>query len=183
MRDLSLHILNLIENATQAGASVVSVCLVQNPETDSLHLVVEDNGPGIEVNPEEAMSPFYTTKEKHGKKTGLGLSLLRAAANQADGDLKLGVSRMGGAAVEATMRLGHMDCPPLGDLAATLASVVCTNPELELHCHCRVGDKECSVSVTDIANELPKGQRAGLSLARRFSETVRDGLKSIDAVT
>ena len=179
MRDLSLHILDLIENSIRAEASVISVTIAEDPAADSLAIVVEDNGPGLSVPPEKAADPFYTTKS--GKRTGLGLSLLRGAAERAEGGLTLGTSALGGLAVTATMRLGHVDRSPMGDLAATFSSVVCTNPGLDLRCRFRVGEREWVVRSSDVAKELPAGERCGLAVARRVSERIKAGLAAIEA--
>ena len=180
MRDISLHVLDLIENSVRAGATVVSVTVAEEPDRDLLEIRVEDNGPGFAVPPDTAADPFYTTKA--GKHTGLGLSLFGAAVGRADGTLTLSTSPLGGASVKATMRLNHVDRSPLGDLAATLSSVVCTNPEIELTCRVRVGQQECVVRASDVVRELPRRERGGLAVARRFASKVRAGLAAIDVV-
>jgi hypothetical protein len=130
MRELSLHILDLVENSVRAGASVVFIGVTADDGADSLRICVEDNGPGFGVPAETVFDPFYTTKE--GKKMGLGLSLFRGAAERAGGNVWAGPSDMlGGAAIRATMRLGHVDRSPLGNLASSIAGVVCTNPEID----------------------------------------------------
>ena len=177
MRDLSLHILDIIENSIRAGATVIWVTVAEYPDRDLLEVIVEDNGAGLPVTPEQALDPFYTTKK--GKRTGLGLSLFRGAAERAGGDLTIGQSELGGVAVKATMQLSHVDRSPLGDLAATLSSVVCTNPDLELRCRLVAGEQECTVQVADVARELPIGERCGLAVARRVSEKIREGLSVI----
>jgi len=129
MHDLSLYLLEILENSVRAGAKQVHISLRLDSQSDELRLVVEDDGPGLAVPPEVALDPFYTTKP--GKKTGLGLSLLRADAQAAGGDLLLGPSReLGGVRVEVFMSLSHVDRPPLGDLAATLVVAAATNPEV-----------------------------------------------------
>ena len=80
MREIALHILDLIENALRAQATVVAVTVEAVPEQDRLRIVVEDNGTGLKVSADAALDPFYTTKR--GKRTGLGLSLFRAAASR-----------------------------------------------------------------------------------------------------
>jgi signal transduction histidine kinase len=87
MRDLSLHILDIIENSIRAGASEVRVAIEEDPAADLLKIVVEDNGPGLGLPEQVVLDPFYTTKK--GKHVGLGLSLFREAALRAGGDLKL----------------------------------------------------------------------------------------------
>ena len=179
MRELSLHILDLIENAIRAGASVISVAVAEHADEDMLEIVVEDNGPGLGVPPEEATNPFFTTK--NGKRVGLGLSLFRATAEQAGGHLAIGKSPLGGVSVRTTMQLSHIDRRPLGDLAATLSSVVCTNPHLDLWCRVGSGDDEYVVRASDVAKEFCANDRCGLAIARRVSEEIKTGLASMNA--
>ena len=47
MREISLHILDLIENAIRAGATVIAVAVEEEPDRDLLLIGVEDNGPGL----------------------------------------------------------------------------------------------------------------------------------------
>ena len=177
MRDLSLHILDLIENSIRAEATMIAVTVAENRAKDTMEVAIEDNGAGLSVAPEEATDPFYTTKK--GKKTGLGLALCRAAAERAAGRLFIGKSPLGGVAVKAIMQLSHVDRSPLGDLAATLSSVVCTNPGIELWCRLVVDRQECMVRVTEVDKEFPIGERGGLAIARRLSEKIKEGITVI----
>ena len=180
MRDFSLHILDLMENAISAGASVLSVTVAERPQQDTMEVAVEDNGPGLRVPAEVATDPFYTTKS--GKVTGLGLSLFRAAAERAGGQLTIGRSALGGLRISATMQLSHVDRSPLGDLAATFSAVVCTEPHIDLRLRLCVGDRVCVVQTTDVARELPVGERCGIAVARRFRERVNAGMQAVEAM-
>ena len=177
MRDLSLHILDLIENSLRAEASVISVSVLEYPDEDTLEITVEDNGPGLDVPYEVATDPFYTTK--NGKRTGLGLSLFRAAAERANGKLMLGKSKLGGLSVKAIMRLNHIDRSPMGDLAATISSVVSTNPGVDLRFRLCVGMQECTVWVSDVVNDLPPSKRDSLLIALQMSERINRGLEQL----
>ena len=129
MHDVSLYLLELLENSVRAGATHINVGLCIDHASDQLELTVDDDGRGLNATPERILDPFFTTKE--GKKTGLGLSLLRAEAEAAEGGLSIGPSStLGGARVDVTMRLGHVDRPPLGDLATTLVVTAVTNPDV-----------------------------------------------------
>lgn len=177
MRDLSLHMLDLMENSLRAGASRIYIGITEDLEQDILMITVEDDGPGLRVDSDAAMDPFYTTKD--GSKTGLGLSLLGAAAERAGGGMELGKSQLGGLMVTATMGLRHVDRCPLGDLAATLSAVVCTNPGIDLRCIFRVADRESNVQVSKIYESLPENKRGGLAVARLVSEQVKNGLSGL----
>jgi hypothetical protein len=177
LREIALHILDLIENSIRAGAAVVSVEVEEEPERDLLSVSVEDDGPGLQVAAETAADPFYTTKQ--GKKTGLGLSMLKFRAELAGGNFSIGRSGLGGCAVRASMPLSSVDRSPLGDLAATLASVVCTNPDVELRARLRVGEREWRVNTTDIRSGLPTAGRGDIVVARLMRERIEEGLAAL----
>ncbi len=168
MRDLSLHVLDLVENALRAGASIVEVGVEEDAAADRLVLSVEDNGPGFPPGVCDAADPFFTTKSGH--RTGLGLSLLRAAAERAEGKLLLGRSGLGGAAVRAEMSLGHVDRSPLGDMAASLSSVVCTNPGVDLRCR---------ITSCDATREVTVRGATGLVAARDLAGRIRAALAEL----
>ena len=101
------------------------------------------------MEPEQALDPFFTTKAN--KKTGLGLSLFRQAAEAAGGGLSVGRSdELGGVAVRAWMRLGDVDRPPLGDVAASIATMVVTNPEIEFRVDLEDDDARTSLRGPEI---------------------------------
>jgi len=150
VHDLSLYLLELLENSVRAGASRVRTRIVLDEKRDRLTIAVEDDGDGLAVAPDQALDPFYTTKRD--KKTGLGLSLLREAAEQAGGALTLGSSsRFGGLAVEVTMTLGHLDRPPLGDVATTVAVMAATNPGVEFTVEASDGRERCVTGGAELA--------------------------------
>jgi hypothetical protein len=161
LRELALHILDLIENAVSAGASRIAVQITQETQWDLMRIVVEDNGPGLSVPAEQAMDPFYTTKK--GKKTGLGLSLFRFRIEQTGGELALDRSTLGGLAVRATLRLAHVDRNPIGDLAGTISSIVAANPQLELSLCIRVDGCERVIMSSEVARELVASDGSALT--------------------
>lgn len=131
MLELSLHLLDVIENAMRAKASIIRVSALR--KNQFLVLSVEDDGPGLPVTPEQALDPFYTTKK--GKRTGLGLSLFQSAALQAGGSFEISLSELGGVAVTAGFEYDHWDRAPLGDFVGTLKTVAMSAPNIVWVCH------------------------------------------------
>jgi len=129
MEDLSLHILDIAENALRAGAKNVDIRLVQSESQDRLVLEVTDDGEGMnEENARRSTDPFFTTK--CGKRVGLGLPLLAQAAEQTGGDLKVQSVPGRGTKVTATFGLSHIDRSPVGNLEETLRCLRATHPEV-----------------------------------------------------
>jgi hypothetical protein len=180
LRELSLHVLDLVENSIRAGAGVVLVAVEEQPDRDLLAISVEDDGPGLAVEPAQALDPFYTTKE--GKRTGLGLSLFRQQVELAGGGVELGRSQLGGLAVRARLGLGHVDRYPLGDLAGTLAGVVAANPGVEVRARLVRGESEVSASSADAdpaGGPSRTGGGAARAAARRLRQRINEGISAL----
>jgi signal transduction histidine kinase len=154
MHDLSLYLLDILENSLRAGATAISVDIAADREADLLTLSVEDDGPGLPVAAEQALDPFFTTKQD--KKTGLGLSLFRQAAEGAGGSLEVGRSPdLGGAAVTARMQLDNVDRPPLGDVATSILTMVATNAQAAFAITLTDGDEEVRLRGDELPARLP----------------------------
>lgn len=177
MRELSLHLLDLIENAVRAGACVIRVTIEARPEEDLLRLGVEDDGPGLPESVEKVLDPFYTTKS--GKRTGLGLSLFRGAAERAGGGLEVGRSDFGGLAVSVTFGLNHIDRAPLGDLAGTFFAVVMANPAIDFQCRVQCGGEEAVIRTSDVVMQLGDAAGDDFTVARTVAHAVRDALRML----
>jgi len=131
MEDLSLHILDIVENSLRASADTVEITIREDTKRNRLSLEIRDNGRGMtEEERKRALDPFFTTKEN--RKYGLGLALLAQAAEESGGGLELQSEPGRGTTVRAEFDLGHPDSKPLGDVAATLRTLLFTNPELKL---------------------------------------------------
>jgi hypothetical protein len=129
VHDLSLYLLELLENSIRAEATHIRVGFFADHASDRLRLTVQDDGTGLKIDPEKVLDPFYTTKKD--KKTGLGLSLLRAEAEAAGGHLTIGRSpESSGVRVEVEMVLSHVDRTPVGDIAKTITLMAVTNADI-----------------------------------------------------
>lgn len=130
MPDLSMHILDIVENSTRAGAKEISLAVVEDNRANRVTLTIIDDGKGMtEEELKRALDPFYTTKIER-RKVGLGLPMLRETAEQAGGSLEVRSTPGKGTEVRATMVLNHIDRPPLGDINETLKIVIAMNPDV-----------------------------------------------------
>lgn len=127
MEDLSLHILDIAENATRAGGKKIVIEITEDADDDRLTIRIEDDGKGMDRQTlEEATNPFFTTKG--GKRFGLGLSFLAQAARQTGGELTIESREGVGTRVIAVFRPSHPDMKPMGDIAETMATLIAGNP-------------------------------------------------------
>jgi PAS domain S-box-containing protein len=93
-------LVNLMNNAVQAmaGSARAAKLKIQTGCSDEkVHLVVEDNGPGVPADLENKIfEPFFTTKEV-GVGTGLGLSIAHSIMSEHEGKVFYRTSSLGGA--------------------------------------------------------------------------------------
>lgn len=119
MLELALHVLDILQNTIEAGATRVDLAIVEDEPVDRLTITVTDNGRGMdEQTAERVLNPFYTTRTT--RHVGLGLPLYADAAEAAGGGLTIRSRKGAGTTVEAAFQLSHPDRQPLGDMAGTL---------------------------------------------------------------
>ena len=127
MEDLSLHILDIVENSLRANARNIEIQIIENRTEDTLTLEVKDDGEGMsEETRAHAADPFFTTK--NGKKTGLGLPFLAQSAREAGGKLEIESAEGKGTTVRAVFQRSHIDRKPIGSLEETLRCLTATHP-------------------------------------------------------
>jgi hypothetical protein len=131
MRDISLHLLDLMQNSTAAGADRIMVRIKVGLDHSGLEIVIEDNGRGMSRElSEKVRDPFVTTRTT--RRAGLGIPLYEAAALRAGGNFRIESAEGVGTMVTATFETGHIDRPPLGNIAETVVNMIAAYPEIEL---------------------------------------------------
>ena len=129
MEDLSLHILDVVENSIEANASKIEIKIVEGEKKDLLEIEIKDNGRGMNketVN--KVLDPFYTTRTT--RRVGMGLSLLAQAARESNGDFEINSKVGRGTEVKATFQYSHIDRKPIGDMKNTLITLMVSHPEI-----------------------------------------------------
>lgn len=153
MRELSLHILDLLENSVEAGASIIRLSIHEDLQGDWMVIEIADNGCGMsKESTEQVLNPFYTTRKT--RHVGLGLPLFWDAARRCGGDLVIQSKPGRGTRVKATFRHSHIDRAPLGDMPAALLAILLSSRPVDLdYCH-RVGPREFRFDSSEIRKEL-----------------------------
>jgi anti-sigma regulatory factor (Ser/Thr protein kinase) len=153
VRELSLHILDLLENAVEAGSSRIELTIEEDLKTDWMVIEVADNGRGMSQEVmERALDPFCTTRTT--RHVGLGLPLFMEAARRCGGDLVIQSNPGEGTRVRATFRHSHIDRAPLGDLAGALMAILLSERPVDLDfCH-RIDSEVFRLDSSEIREEL-----------------------------
>ena len=130
MEDLSLHILDIAQNAIRADAKKIIIKIMEDEVEDKLILSIEDDGKGMDEQMlQKAKDSFFTTKDD--KKFGLGLAFLSQAAEETTGSLKIEPRQPKGTKVTAVFKPNHPDMKPMGDIPGTMSTLVAANPAVQ----------------------------------------------------
>ncbi len=159
MQDLSLHLLDIIENSAQAEARNIYVTIIINEKCNRLTMKVKDNGKGMdEETIDNAQQPFFTTKTSRKKKIGLGIPLFKQNAEQCDGSFSLKSKPNKGTALKAQFRLDHIDRMPLGNITDTILTSIIGHPTIDYTIEYRLlsksGSKKFLFKTAEIRKEL-----------------------------
>ena len=153
MKELSLHILDIMQNSIAAGASEITLDLVEDTDKDILSFQITDNGKGMsESMVKQVMNPFVTGRTT--RKVGLGIPLLKAAAEQTGGGISLSSQEGVGTVIAAEFGYSHIDRQPLGDMAQTMLGLVTSYEGIDFLYRHAVDGKEYTLSTKEMKKIL-----------------------------
>ncbi|MGI6151692.1 MAG: ATP-binding protein [Christensenellales bacterium] len=179
MRELSLHILDIVQNAIAAGASLVTIEIHEQRDRDLLSISVTDDGCGMPEELRKSVSdPFTTTRSS--RKVGLGIPMMKASAIRSGGDLSIRSELGKGTELSATYRLDHIDRPPLGDIAETMITLVAGNPKgPDFVLHYRVDEREYAFDTRPIRSALGEVPLTAAEVLAWMRNHLKEGIQDL----
>jgi hypothetical protein len=129
LREIALHLLDIAENSVAAQAQNITISVFEDLAGDRLSASVVDDGKGMDAEMlSQVTDPFVTSRTT--RKVGLGIPLLKAAAEACSGYLRLESQLGKGTCLEVSFQRSHIDRMPLGDLPGTILTLVVAYPEI-----------------------------------------------------
>jgi len=130
MKDLSLHILDIVQNSIRAKAQLIEIEITELLKENQLIIKINDDGTGMNSEQlQQAIDPFYTSRTT--RKVGLGLSLFKQNAEQTGGSFNIESEFGKGTKVTAIFGLNHLDRPIMGDLVGTFLLLICSSEKTD----------------------------------------------------
>jgi len=183
MRELALHILDVVENALEANARHIELIVIEDHTTDRLTITVRDDGRGMDAETvQKVRDPFYTTRTT--RHVGLGVPLLDAAAERCAGGLDIQSTPGQGTTLTATFQHSHIDRAPLGDMPSTLMGILLREQAFDLsYAHrIRVGtcDHIFELDTREIRQQLGDVPLAAPAVRRWLGEYIAQGERGLE---
>lgn len=153
MKEISLHILDIMQNSITAGATLVELSVIEDKTKDILSFRVKDNGKGMSKEFLAAVEDPFTTG-RTTRKVGLGIPLVKNACEMTGGNMKI-TSELGvGTTITATFGYSHIDRQPLGDMPETMHQIITSFEEVDFMYQHKIDEKEFFVDTREIKKVL-----------------------------
>lgn len=176
MEDLSLHILDIVENSIDAGADRIEIRILEDIKGDLFLIGIKDNGRGMdEETIKMVIDPFFTTKTT--RRVGLGLPFLAQAAKECNGDLSITSDKGLGTTVTAHFQHSHIDRKPLGDISATIIVLIAAHPDIDLIFEFKRDNSYYCLNTEEIRRDLGGVPINTPKVLKLIKEDIVEGLK------
>ena len=178
MKDLSMHILDIVRNSVEADAKDIFISM-KTDAGDVLTIRIEDNGRGM--SPEmvkNVTNPFVTTRTT--RKVGMGLSLIKMNAELTGGSLSIESEQGKGTKVSVIFNLSHIDCLPFGDLGSVFAMLLGGNPGNKFVFEFSTNDDDFSINSDEIRMMIKETGISQPKMMKLLKEMINDNLKEMN---
>ena len=130
MREISLHILDILQNSVAAGADVIRTDICFDSGSGLLKIDIADNGCGMdEETLAKVTDPFTTSRTT--RSVGMGIPLFKYSAESTGGNFGIFSEKGKGTRIFAEYVIGHIDRMPLGDFGGVVLQLVTMNPSVD----------------------------------------------------
>ena len=178
MRELTLHLLDIAANSISALSQNISIDVLEDTRTDRLLIRVKDDGKGMDAEMvAKVIDPFVTSRTT--RKVGLGIPLLKAAAEACNGWFKIKSKPGKGTLVEVEFQRSHIDRMPLGDLPSTLLTLLIGSSQVHWIFRYQVDDREFFLDDAPIKKELDNLPLSDPLIISFLRDYLTEGIQSI----
>lgn len=180
MKELSLHVYDLMENSTAANAKDITLTITDSIVRNDFHFVIEDNGKGM--SPEfmaKVTDPYTTTRTT--RKVGLGLPLIKMNTENCGGGMKLESEVGKGTRLEFWFLHNHWDRPPMGDLAGTLVMLLSQHEDIHFIFRYITDQGDFELDTAEVKEVLGGMSMNDIAIIRYLKEMITENLKEIGA--
>jgi len=178
MKDLSMHIMDIIQNSIVAEATVVQIDIVENKASDIFSICIKDNGKGMSSEMLKNVTDPYCTS-RTTRKVGLGIPLFKQNAEATGGSFQIESALGKGTTLTALFKYSSIDRQPLGDIAGTIVLTASANPTLDFIYTHTVNQKSYCFDTREVKEMLEEVPISNLEIIKYLREMINENLNEI----
>jgi|UniRef100_A0A7C3SQC2 hypothetical protein len=169
MKELSLHILDIVQNSIEANAKNIYLEIRKDLQKGILYIIIKDDGKGMPKEIlEEIKNPFFTSRTT--RKVGLGVPLFYELIKNCGGEVKINSEVGKGTEIYAEVPFLCVDLPPMGNLSGTILGLIVTNPDIDFEIKIVKNGDEVNISTKEIKKsiDIPINSPEVISFLKEF---------------
>ena len=179
MKELSMHVYDLMENSTAANSTLVELTIRDSLKDNVYAFTIKDNGKGM--TPEflaKVTDPWTTSRTT--RKVGLGLPLIKMNTENAGGGMKIESEVGKGTVLNFWFQHDHLDRPPMGDLAGSLVMLFSAHEDIRFIYKHITDDGEFVFDTDEIKEALDGMPMNDIHIMQYLKEMIQENLKEIN---
>jgi len=178
MKDLSMHIMDIVQNSIVAKATVIQIDIVEDIIDDSFTIMIKDNGKGMDAEMLKNVTDPYCTS-RTTRKVGLGIPLLKQSAELTGGQFAIESELGKGTTLSARFVHSSIDRQPLGDIAGTIVLTASANPSIEFIYTHTINNRSYCFDTREVKEVLGDIPISNLEIIKYLREMIEENLKEI----
>ena len=178
MKELSMHVYDLMENSTAANATEVWLTVRDSKKDNVYAFTIEDNGKGMSPEFMAKVTDPYTTS-RTTRKVGLGLPLIKMNTEHCGGGMKLQSELGKGTRLDFWFQLDNIDRPPMGDLSGTIVMLCAAHQDIHIIYTHTTDSGEFTFDTEEIKEALDGMDMNDVKVFKWLKEMVQENLEEI----
>ena len=178
MKELSLHVLDLMENSVSAKASNIELTIHESLSANRYAFTIIDNGKGMSAEFLARVTDPYTTT-RTTRKVGLGLPLIKMNTENAGGGMDIKSTLGKGTELSFWFEHNHWDRPPLGDIAGTVVMLAAQHEDIRFVYNHVTDSGQYTFDTAEVREALDGMSINEYSIIKYLREMINENLSAI----
>ena len=178
MKELSLHVYDLMENSIAAKASLIELTIIDSLKDNIYSFMIKDNGKGMSQDfLAKVTDPWTTTRTT--RKVGIGLPLIKMNTELCGGGMNIESEVGKGTTLGFWFQHDHIDRAPMGDLAGTIVMLCAQHEEIHYIYRHITDEGEYTFDTDEVKEALDGMSMNDINIIKYLKEMIQENLKEI----
>ena len=178
MKEISMHILDVVMNSITAKATMIEILIEDSIRSNHLKINIKDNGIGMSSEMLRLVTdPFYTTRTT--RRVGLGLPMFKEACERCNGYFGISSCLGEGTTIDCCFERNNIDRVPLGNMGDTIMTIINSLSGCELIYKHVTDIGSFTLSTADIKSALDSAALNDNEVLLWIKEYVNENIESI----
>ncbi|MDY5969201.1 MAG: ATP-binding protein [Bacteroidales bacterium] len=178
MKELAMHVYDLMENSTAAGAKNICITIRDDKRGNLYDFTIVDDGKGMSPELLAHVTDPYTTS-RTTRKVGLGLPLIKQNTERCNGGMTLESEVGKGTTLHFWFEHNNWDRPPMGDLAGTIAMLCAAHEDIHIVFKHITNNGEYVLDTNEVKEALDSASMNDVHILRFVKEMIQENLEEI----